>query len=118
MMKRQTPPGLNANSCVVIEKPLGPHQLARCFGSVHISNTRSGGASNTRVEEIARASSVAAVAIALFGDMFFLLFLNFAKVFVQTVEALFPEFAIVIDPVGDVLERAGVEPARAPLRIA
>ena len=40
------------------------------------------------------------------------------KVFVQSVEAFFPESAVVIDPLGDVLERAGVEMAGPPLRVA
>src|SRR2546423_5477628 len=119
MMKRQTAPGLNWNSCVVMENPRGPHQLARCFASLHIWNTRSGDASNTRVAEIARVSSlVAAAATAFLGDMILLLFLNFSKVFVQTVETLFPEFFVVAHPVGDVLERTGVETAGSPLRVA
>src|SRR5438045_4821456 len=115
MMNRHVPPGLNENSCVVMVNPRGPHQLARCFGSVHMSKTRSAGASNRRVAEIERASSVFAAAVA---GIFLLLVLNFAKVFVQSVEAFFPESAVVIDPLGDVLERAGVEVAGPPLRVA
>src|SRR5581483_2786671 len=115
MMKRHTPPGLNENSCVVIVNPRGPHHRARCFASVHSSKTLSGGASNTRVAEIARVSSLVA---AFFASMLFLLFLQLLQVFVQSVEALFPEFAVVIDPVGGFLERAGVEAAGAPLRFA
>src|SRR2546423_6350855 len=118
MMKRHTPPGLNWNSCVVIENPRGPHQFARCFASLHIWNTRSGGASKTRVAEIARASSLVAAAVAFLGGMILLLFLNFSKVFVQTVGTLFPELFVVAHPVGDVLERTGIETAGSPLRIA
>src|ERR1700730_13084899 len=58
MMKRQTPPARKSNVCVVSEKPFGPHQCARCFGSVQASNTRLRGASNTRLPEITFGSSV------------------------------------------------------------
>src|SRR2546423_15683054 len=104
MMKRQTAPGLNWNSCVVMENPRGPHQLARCFASLHIWNTRSGDASNTRVAEIARVSSlVAAAATAFLGGMILLLFLNFSEGFGQKVANLFPEIFLLAHPVRDVL---------------
>src|ERR1700704_4837841 len=44
--------------------------------------------------------------------------LQFPEVAVQLVEALFPVTPVVLDPVGDVLERIRLEPARPPLRLA
>src|SRR3954464_10233607 len=51
--------------------------------------------------------------------MLLLLFLfQFAQVFVQAVEALLPETAIVFEPVGDLFQPRALQAARAPLRIA
>ena len=47
-----------------------------------------------------------------------LLRLEFAQVVVQTIEALLPEPAIAIEPVVDVLEGGGLDPAGPPLRRA
>src|ERR1700756_3191525 len=47
-----------------------------------------------------------------------LLFFQVAQVFVQTVEALLPETAVVIEPVGDLLEPRPFETAGTPLRVA
>src|SRR6476620_5430946 len=41
-----------------------------------------------------------------------------ADVFVEPIQPLLPEFAVMPDPVGDVLERRRLEPARTPLRVA
>src|SRR5687767_10145217 len=43
--------------------------------------------------------------------------LQFLQVAVQPVEALVPEAAVVLHPVGGVLQRLGAEPARPPLRL-
>src|SRR5258708_16573130 len=52
MTKRHTPPGLKSNALVVVRKPSGPHHCARCFGSVHTDQTRSRGASSSRLPTI------------------------------------------------------------------
>ena len=44
--------------------------------------------------------------------------LQLVQVVVQAVEALFPEAAVVLQPLGGVLERARLEPAGAPLGLA
>src|SRR6516165_9203175 len=56
MTKRQTPPGRKSKLCAVVVKPFGPHHCARCFGSVKATNTRSRGASNSRMPMIERGS--------------------------------------------------------------
>src|SRR5256885_17138071 len=95
MMKRHTPPGRTSISWIVLRKPFGPHQWTTCFGSVHIRQTSSRGASKTRVATI---SFCAAFATAMFLLLLFLF--ELAQVLVQAVEALFPECAVVPDPVG------------------
>src|SRR5258706_16346987 len=48
----------------------------------------------------------------------FVLALQLLEVALQLVEALLPVAAVVLDPVGNALERVGLEPARSPLRFA
>src|SRR6266704_2818981 len=50
--------------------------------------------------------------------MFLLLRLQPAQIGVETIEALVPEAAIVLEPLGDVLERGAFETAGPPLRRA
>src|SRR5438445_5934052 len=116
MMNRHTPPGRKSISCIVVVKPFGPHQFTMCFGSLHNFQTSSRGASNTRLAAISRAA--VSLLFATAADIFLLLFLQIGEVFVETIECVFPEAAVVRDPVGDLLERAGVEAARTPLRVA
>src|SRR5262249_58756936 len=49
---------------------------------------------------------------------FVVLCLQFAQIVVEPVEAPLPELAVVLDPVGDLLERLGLQPAGAPLCVA
>src|SRR5882724_1304902 len=67
------------------------------------------------------------VARLLFAVISFLLALNIlhvvlalqlSEVALQLVEALLPVAAVVFDPVGDVFQRIGLQPARTPLRLA
>src|SRR5688500_7232643 len=120
MTKRHTPPGRTSISCVVRVKPRGPHQFATCSRLVHMSNTSSRGASNVRRATISRDSSIsAALLLSLMAAMSLLLLaLQFAQVFVQTVEALLPELAVVGEPVVDLFQRPGIEAARPPLGLA
>src|SRR5438132_8410848 len=105
MTNRQTPPGLTSISWMVFVKPLGPHHLATCCGSVHIRNTSSRGASNTRVATISCCPALAAMLLpALVAAMLSLLGLELAQVVVQAIEALIPETPIVLHPVGDLLQ--------------
>src|SRR5437762_11262469 len=115
MTTRHTPPGRTSLSCRVFVKPSGPHQWTTCFGSVHIRHTSSRGASKTRVAAI---SFCAAFATAMSFLLFLLFLFQLAEVLVQSVEALFPEFAVVLDPVADLLQRRRLEMAGTPLRVA
>src|ERR1017187_1859288 len=106
MMNRQTPPGRTSISLVVVVKPFGPHHLMMCFGSVHAFQTGSRGASNTRVMTISR-SEVASATLPLFAAIafsFLFLGLDFAQIGVQPIEAFFPELAVALHPIGNILE--------------
>src|SRR5215212_161530 len=139
MTNRQAPPGRTSISWIVLVKPFGPHHLTTWCGSVHIRNTRSRGASNSRVAVISRPAAPAgsfspsamgrspcvvnwgswrlqsSSVLADFAAPSCLFCLNFLQVLVEAVEALLPEPPIVFHPVGHVLERPGREPARPPL---
>src|SRR4051812_13022439 len=115
MTNRQTPPGLTSILNVVVVNPLGPHQLARCLGSVHSLKTRSRGASKMRVAVMSRSPTIGDAslmrmilpfAVGLVGFLLLLLALKLFEVFVESIETLFPEPAVMLDPVGDILERA------------
>src|SRR5262249_17508278 len=93
-------------------KPFGPHQRATCSGRVHALNTRARGASMTRVMTSSRCCMSVSTATSL------LLALQLLQVVLEPVEALFPEHAVVLQPVGCALQRARLEPAGAPLRLA
>src|SRR5713101_4916920 len=63
--------------------------------------------------------SFAAISLLLaLNFLHLVLALQFLEVAVQLVEALLPVAPVVLDPVGDVLERIRPEPARPPLRLA
>src|SRR5712692_9744976 len=113
---RMAPPGRASSSQTGFVNPCGPHHCATCFGSVHTLNTSSRDASKTRVMTSIRSDG--SVAGLFLSAMFLLLVLKFVQVIVQTIEALVPERAIVLHPVGDVLERARLQPAGPPLRLA
>src|SRR5207302_4511984 len=85
--------------------------------SVHALKTSSRGASNVRVMTSTR-SSLASTGASFRATMFLLLSLDLLEVFVEAVETFLPEFAVMLDPVGDVLEGRRVKPARTPLRRA
>src|SRR5256885_1639370 len=110
------PPGRRSIAADSMVKPFGPHHRISCSRSVQALKTRSRGASNARVMTKARS---AALATALsFSATLLLLRLQVLEVIVEAVETLFPETAVVLDPVGDILQRPGVEPAWPPLRLA
>src|SRR5258707_731863 len=91
--------------------------------SVRAFQTRATGASKVR----STTSGSSFVTTLSFAAIFPLLALNFVRlvlvlqfleVAVELVEALLPVAPVVLDPVGDVLERIGLEPAGPPLRLA
>src|SRR5277367_3146012 len=123
MTNRQLPPGLKSIAWVVMVKPFGPHQCARCFGSVHSLNTSARGASKTRVTTISRAELSMAAATLLLAATLVLLFFGIfllqpAQIILEAIEALLPEPSVAVEPLGRVLERCGRESARPPLRFA
>src|ERR1051325_3129159 len=117
MTKRQAPPGRTSISNVVMVKPFGPHHSPRYSRFVNASKTSARGASKTRVATIARPSA-AAFGCWSAGMFLLLLLLQCAQESFEAVETLLPEFAVVLDPLSDVLERRGLETARPPLRLA
>src|SRR5512143_1859228 len=116
MTKRHTPPARISNKCVVVVNPFGPHHCARCLGSVHAEKTRSRGASNTRVPMIEHGS--VSRSMLFFAATFFLLRLQNTQIIVEPVETLFPEPAILLEPVVRFLERGSLDPAWPHLGIA
>src|SRR6516225_10041694 len=96
------------------------NQFLRSSMSVSALHTSATGASNTRSTTSASslvARSLLAV-ISFLLSAFLVLALQLPEVAVEPAEALFPVLPIELDPVGDALERVGLEPARAPLRLA
>src|SRR5829696_8406225 len=99
---------------------LGPSHFTRISGSVYARNTTSRGASNSRLmnNSCLPGSAVISVLFAiLFFSFLFFLRLNFFQILVEAVEALFPELAIVANPVRRLFERGRFERARPPLRV-
>src|SRR5438105_3143242 len=129
MTIRKAPPGRRSISHTGLVKRRGPHHFARCAGSVHILNTTSRGASMTRPKTSSRSAAAGAgCPISILPRMVpsaaslvpsaLCCGLDFLQVLVQPVEALFPEPAVVLDPLGGVLQRRRLQPARPPLRFA
>src|SRR6266581_4728060 len=125
MTKRHTPPGLKSNALVVVRKPSGPHHCARCCGSVHTDQTRSRGASSSRVPTITFGSESRSM---LFVAATFLLLLfrglpfrrsglQRTEVVLQAIQPLLPEPAVFLKPVVDALQRVEFDPAWPPLRL-
>src|SRR5216110_1454841 len=109
------PPGRRSIRQYGSVKPFGPHQRSRRSGSVHALKTSSRGASKTRVMTSSPAAGfLAALGSGLLAAML-LLVLQLTQIVVQAIEALLPEVAIGLHPVGDLLQRTGGQPAGAPL---
>src|SRR6267378_1626265 len=91
--------------------------------SVRAFQTRATGASKVRSTTSGSSfvTTLSFAAISLLLALNFLrlvLALQFPEVAVQLVEALFPVAPVVLDPVGDVLERIGLQPTGQPLRVS
>src|SRR5712691_1181219 len=115
---RHAPPGRKSISQLVISYLLGPHQFDMCSHEVCASNTRSRGASKTRVMTISRSDGVVTVSWLLSLPPIVLLLsstLELVQVLVQPVVALLPEAAVPLGPLGDLLERPRLEPGGPPL---
>src|SRR5438093_4002619 len=89
-----------------------------CSHELCASNTRSRGASNSRVDTISRSDGVVTVSVLLpLATIAFLLssILELLQVLVQPVVALLPEASVPLGPLGDLPERPGLEPGGPPL---
>src|SRR5579864_829667 len=100
MQIRNPPPGRMSDFSVVTVKPRGaPCQCSRCSAFVQASKTSSRGASKTRVMARSRSAAFESLLIfALLAAIFLLLFLYFAQIVIQTIEAFRPEPPIMLDP--------------------
>src|SRR5262245_4715098 len=122
--RRHAPPARRSTSQMGIVQPSGPRShFLRCSGLVHASNTTSRGASTTRIARTSRSLGVSYVVtpvlpavVVIIGIL--LLRLHGLEIRVEAVVARVPEAAELVGPVGDLLERGGVERAGAPLRLA
>src|SRR3954469_20718296 len=85
----------------------GPNHADTWSGSVHARNTRSRGASNTCVIRTSRSPATASL----------ISFSLRAQVRVESVQACFPRLLPRPHPLDRVVERIGLQPARAPLRL-
>src|SRR4051812_14773942 len=108
------PPGRASSSQTGVEKWCGPHHWAICFGSIHALKTMERGASKTQVILTSRCGR--GVEASFFAGMLFLLGLDLLEVVVEAIKTVFPEPAVVLDPVGDIFKRLGFQPAGSPLR--
>src|SRR5437667_8843163 len=117
MTIRSAPPGRTSISQTGFVKPFGPHHFATCTGSVQALNTSARGASKMRVMTTVRSACFALMSFLSATFPLLLFDLELAQVVAKTVEALFPEPPIVLDPVRHFLERARLETRRAPPRL-
>src|SRR6187402_15158 len=122
MVYFHSPPTRRSMRMVLLVKPLGPHHLSMCSGRVQAFQTSDRGAFTARSRVISR-SAVALLAVILFslsrlpGGRVLFLGLQFLQVFLQPIEALLPELAVLLHPVGGILQRCGLQLTRPPLRL-
>src|SRR5215472_12378646 len=127
MPKRNRPPGRASAFQDSTSKPRGPHQRARCAASVQTLKTRLRGAPYSRSRTSTRSAGAAAgaaaavplaaslLAVMRLSIMGQILGLQLVEIVAQAIQALLPEAPVMLDPVGDLLEGAGLQPARPPL---
>src|SRR5437870_5407966 len=90
-----------------------------CSHELCASNTRSRGASNTRVETISRSDGVVTSSFVLPPTSPPLSSsLELLQVLVQPVVALLPEASVPLGPLGDLLDGTGLQPGGPPLPLA
>src|SRR5437867_12823877 len=96
------PPGRASNSATGMPTIFGPHHFCRCSGCVNTSKTRSRGASKTRSMTSSLVGSSTTLSL---SAMSLLLLLQFLQVVFQSFVSLFPDLAIVLDPLVDLFDR-------------
>src|SRR5688500_4751582 len=101
-----TPPGRRSISQYGVVVPFGPHQRFKGSGSVQALKTSSRGASKTRVMTRSRPGPASPTFTTLVIPP-----LQLLQIVIQTVEALLPKTAIVLNPVGDLPQGSSLQPA-------
>src|SRR5688572_24612259 len=116
---RNSPPGRRSFLHSDIVHPYGPIQFGMCLQLVCASNTSLRGASKVRVTTTSVSAGVVNVVTCLFAAGIFPPFPGFelCEIEVESLVALVPEFPEIAGPLGHILERRCLEPARAPLCI-
>src|SRR5262245_51816842 len=87
-------------------------------GSENASKTRAGRALNRRLIVRTRPDVSLPTCAVLVSAILLSILLYLLQIFLQPVEALFPEMAVVLEPIGRFLERHGIETAGSPLGLA
>src|ERR687892_1622611 len=116
---RHEPPGRKSMSQSTTSYFRGPHQFFMCSHELCASNTRSRGASKTRVMTISRSDGVVTSSLLPLPPIVLLLpsSLELLQVLVQPPVPLLPEPAEPLRPLGDLPERPGLEPGGPPLPV-
>src|SRR5712691_9434646 len=115
---RHAPPGRKSISQLTVSYFLGPHQCDMCSHEVCASNTRSRGASKTRVMTISRSEGVVTVSWLLPLPPIARLLsssLELLQVLVQPVVALLPEPTVPLGPLRHLFDWPRLEPCGPPL---
>src|SRR5262252_5229417 len=108
MHTRRVPPTRTSIFATGIVAPPGPYQALKCSWSVHICQTRAGGASTMRSISTASAEPLSVIALALRG-------LELFEIVVHPVEAGLPDGPVAFSPGRDLLKWRRVQGARSVL---
>src|SRR5258708_17075318 len=100
---------------MVVVNPRGPPHCATCSGSVQASQTRSRGASNTRVITISR-PEMSSLGMLFPLAMSRLLFFLLAQIIAQAIESALPNVTILFLPVGNIPQVDRFAGPELPLR--
>src|SRR5690625_3260144 len=113
---RQRPPGRASATSIRVSVSSRPHQRAMESGSVMAAKTASRGASNVRVMTMSWRPGSATTFKWLMVLFSLGAVLEPEQFLVQAGEAALPLLPVTADPVGDLLQRRGLERAGTPLR--
>src|SRR5260221_6565321 len=114
MPMTRVPPTRRSISHRYVVMCAGPYQRMNISGSVQARQTSSRGASKTR--SIRTWAPV--VSVLVLGPAVIARLLQFGQIRVESIESLLPQPAVVLDPVGDLLQGLRREPARPPLGVS
>src|SRR5580698_8375257 len=106
MSMRMSPPGRASHSHIGLVKPRGPHHCATCLTSVHVLKTRLRGAPKMRAR-ISSCLACPAAELLPASAMPLLLGFHLSQIVLQTVKPLLPRHPVLLNPIGNLLERGG-----------